>query len=69
MKHIIIHTVNRPNAWSVIVIGFTIPAIRIAMILPGPAIAVIPVGLARVHLGEKVLVAVKKRIDRMRKGN
>lgn len=55
-------------------IGFTILATGIAMIvLPGPAIIVIPVGLAVLATefiwARKLLVAVKERIERMRKGN
>lgn len=73
MKHIIIHTVKQAKRLVVIVIGFTILAIGIAMIvLPGPAIVVIPVGLALLATefiwAKKLLVAVKTRIDRMRKG-
>lgn len=73
MKHIIIHTDKQAKRLVVIVIGFTILAIGIAMIvLPGPAIVVIPVGLALLATefiwAKKLLVAVKTRIDRMRKG-
>lgn len=55
-----------------IVIGFTILAIGIAVIvLPGPAIVVIPGGLALLATefiwAKKLLVAVKARIDRMKK--
>ncbi len=72
MKHIIIHTVKQAKRLVMIVIGFTILAIGIAMIvLPGPAIVVIPVGLALLATefiwAKKLLVAVKTRIDRMRK--
>jgi uncharacterized protein (TIGR02611 family) len=74
VKHIIIHTVKQAKRLVVIVIGFTILAIGIAMIvLPGPAIIVIPVGLALLATefiwAKKLLVAVRTRIDRMRKGN
>lgn len=74
MKHIIIHTVKQGKRLVVIVIGFTILAIGIAMIvLPGAAIVVIPVGLALLVSefiwAKKLLVALKARIDRMRKGN
>ena len=58
----------------VVVIGFTILAAGIAMIvLPGPAVVVIPVGLAILATefiwARKLLVAVKERIERMRKWN
>lgn len=74
MKHIIIHTVKQAKRVAMIVIGFTILAIGIAMIvLPGPAIVVIPVGLALLATefiwAKKLLLVVKTRIDRMRKGN
>ena len=74
MKHFIIHTVKQAKHLVVIVIGFTILAIGIAMIvLPGPAIVVIPVGLALLATefiwAKKLLMAVKARFDRMRKGN
>jgi tellurite resistance protein TerC len=56
------------------VIGFTILAIGIAMIvLPGPAIAVIPIGLALLATefiwAKKLLVAVQDRFNRIRRGN
>ncbi len=71
MKHIIIHTVKQAKRLVVIVIGFTSLAIGIVMIvLPGPAIVVIPVGLALLATefiwAKKLLVAVKDRINRMR---
>lgn len=74
MKHIIIHTVKQAKRLVVIVVGFTTLATGIAMIvLPGPAIVVIPVGLALLATefiwARKLLVAVKDRINRMRKGN
>lgn len=73
MKHII-HTVKQARRLAITVIGFTILATGIAMIvLPGPAIVVIPVGLTLLVTefiwAKKLLVAVKNRIDRMRKGN
>ena len=74
MKHIIIHTVKQAKRLVVIVIGFTALATGIAMIvLPGPAIVVIPAGLALLATefiwARKLLVAVKDRINHMRKGN
>lgn len=58
---------------AVIVIGFTILAVGIAMIvLPGPAVVVIPIGLAILATefiwAKKLLITVKERIERMRKG-
>lgn len=55
------------------VIGFTILAIGIAMIvLPGPAVVVIPIGLAILATefiwARKLLVTVKERFERMKKG-
>ena len=73
MKHII-HTVKQARRLAITVIGFTILATGIAMIvLPGPAVVVIPIGLALLVTefiwAKRLLVAVKDRIDRMRKGN
>jgi len=72
VKHFIIHTVKQAKHLVVIVIGFTILAIGIAVIvLPGPAIVVIPGGLALLATefiwAKRLLVAVKARIDRMKK--
>jgi len=56
----------------VTVIGFTILAAGVAMIvLPGPAIIVVPVGLAILSTefiwARKMLVTLKERIESMRK--
>lgn len=58
----------------VTVIGFTILAAGIAMIvLPGPALVLIPVGLAILATefvwARKTLVTVKERINRVIKGD
>lgn len=58
----------------VTVAGFTILAAGIAMIvLPGPAVVMIPVGLAILATeyvwARKLLTAVKMRIEQMKKGN
>lgn len=58
----------------VMVVGFTILAAGVAMIvLPGPAIVVIPVGLALLATefiwARKLLAMAKERVERMRKGN
>lgn len=74
MKHFVFKTLGQTKRLVIIVIGFTILAAGIAMIvLPGPAIVVIPVGLAILATefiwARKLLVAVKERIERIRKGN
>lgn len=74
MKHIILHTLKQATRLVVTVIGFTILAIGITMIvLPGPAIAVIPIGLALLATefiwAKKLLAAVQDRFNRIRKGN
>jgi tellurite resistance protein TerC len=58
----------------VIVIGFTVLLAGVAMIvLPGPAVVVIPVGLAILATeflwARKLLESLKERIQRMRKMN
>jgi tellurite resistance protein TerC len=57
----------------VIVIGFTILAAGVAMVvLPGPALVVIPVGLALLAAefiwARNLLVTVKEQVERIRKG-
>lgn len=74
MKHVVLRTLGQAKRLIVIVIGFTILAAGIAMIvLPGPAVVVIPVGLALLATefiwARKLLDTVKERIERMRKGN
>lgn len=74
MKHIIFRTLGQAKRMIATVIGFTILAAGIAMIvLPGPAIVVIPVGLAVLATefiwARKLLDTVKERIERMRKRN
>lgn len=73
MKHFVFKTLGQAKRLIVIVIGFTILAAGIAMIvLPGPAVIVIPVGLAMLATefiwARKLLDRVKERIVRMRKG-
>ena len=73
MRHLVIRTLKQAKRLIVIVIGFTILAIGIAMIvLPGPAVVVIPIGLAilatELIWARKILVTVKERIERMKKG-
>ena len=74
MKHFVFRTLSQARRLVVIVIGFTILAAGIAMIvLPGPAILVIPVGLAILATefiwARKLLLRAKERIDRMKNGN
>ena len=74
MKHFVFKTLRQTKRLIVMVIGFTILAAGIAMIvLPGPAILVVPVGLAILATefiwAGKLLVTVKDRFERMRKGN
>lgn len=74
MNRIVLRTLEQARRLVVIVTGFTILAAGIAMVvLPGPAILVIPVGLALLATefiwAKKLLNRVKERIERMRKGN
>jgi tellurite resistance protein TerC len=72
MKHIFFRTLAQAKRVIVIVVGFTVLAVGIAMIvLPGPAVVVIPIGLTILATeflwARKLLDRVKERIDRMRK--
>ena len=74
MRHIILKTVAQAKRLIVIVVGFTVLVAGIAMILlPGPAVVVIPIGLAILATefiwARKLLDTVKERIERMRKGS
>ena len=71
MKHFIIRTVGQARRLIVIVIGFTVLAAGVVMIiLPGPAIIVIPLGLTILATefiwARTVLKRVKERIQLMR---
>jgi tellurite resistance protein TerC len=71
MKQIVFRTLAQAKRAIVIVIGFTILAVGVAMIvLPGPAFIVIPIGLATLATefvwARKLLDRVKERIERMR---
>jgi tellurite resistance protein TerC len=73
LKHFILRTLKQTKRLIVIVIGFSTLAVGIAMIvLPGPAVVVIPIGLALLATefiwARKLLDSVKERIARMRKG-
>ena len=74
MKHFVFRTLGQAKRLIVMMIGFTVLAAGIAMIvLPGPAVVVIPVGLAILATefiwARKLLVSAKERLDCMRKGN
>jgi uncharacterized protein (TIGR02611 family) len=74
VKHFVFKTLGQAKRLVAIVIGFTILAAGIAMIiLPGPAVLVIPIGLAILATefiwARKLLVTVKERINRMKKWN
>jgi tellurite resistance protein TerC len=74
VKHFVFKTLGQAKRLVIIVIGFTILAVGIAMIvLPGPSILVIPVGLAILATefiwARKLLTLVRERIARLRKGN
>lgn len=74
MKHFVLRTLGQAKRLIVVVIGFTVLAAGVAMIaLPGPAIVVIPIGLAILATefiwARKLLATVKERIERLRKGN
>jgi len=74
VNNYILKTLGQAKRLIVIVIGFTILAAGVAMIvLPGPAVVVIPVGLAILATefiwARKLLDMVKERIKRIRKGN
>ena len=74
MTHIVFRTLAQAKRVIIIVVGFTVLAAGIAMIvLPGPAIVVIPIGLALLATeflwARKLLDRVKERIMRMKKSN
>ena len=74
MMHIVFRTLAQAKRAIIIVVGFTVLAAGVAMIvLPGPAIVVIPIGLAILATeflwARKLLDRVKERIVRMRKGS
>jgi uncharacterized protein (TIGR02611 family) len=70
----VFRTLGQAKRLTVIVIGFTVLAAGIAMIVfPGPAIVVIPIGLAILATefiwARKLLLRLKERIVLMKKGN
>ena len=71
MKHFVFKTLAQARRVVVMVLGFTILVAGIAMIvLPGPAVVVIPIGLAILATefiwAKKLFDLVKERIERMR---
>lgn len=71
MKHLIIRTYGRARRLIIIVAGFTVLIIGVAMIvLPGPAVVVIPLGLAILATefiwARTLLSKVKERVLRMK---
>ena len=74
MRRLFFKTVGQAKRLIVTVIGFTVLAAGVAMIvLPGPAVLVVPVGLAILATefiwAKNLLVTVKERFERIRKGN
>ncbi len=74
MKHLVVKTLKQARRIVVSMMGFTVLLAGVAMVfLPGPAVVVIPVGLAILATeylwARKLLTSVKERIERMRKGN
>ena len=73
MKQHVIRTLGQAKRLIVTVTGCTVFVAGIAMlVLPGPAIVVIPVGLALLATefiwARKLLDSAKERISRMRRG-
>ncbi len=73
MQQTVLKTLTQAKRFVVTVVGFTILAAGIAMIvLPGPAIVVIPAGLALLATeyvwARRFLSMAKERIERMKRG-
>lgn len=71
MNQVVVRTLGQAKRLAVAVIGFTILAVGIAMIvLPGPAFVIIPAGLAVLATefiwARNLLVSVRERIERMK---
>jgi tellurite resistance protein TerC len=71
VNRFVFRTLGQAKRLIIIVIGFTILAVGIAMIVfPGPAVVVIPVGLAILATefiwAKKLLATLTEHIDRMR---
>jgi len=72
VKHFILRKIGQAKRLIVIVIGFTVLAAGLAMImLPGPAVIVIPLGLTILATefiwARTLLTRVKERIQLLRK--
>ena len=72
MKHLVIKTVTQAKRAIVVIAGFTILLVGVAMIvLPGPAFVVVPIGLAVLATefiwARNLLDSLKERFERMRK--
>lgn len=70
MRHLVLRTIGQAKRLIIIVIGFTVLIAGVAMImLPGPAVIVIPIGLAILASeyiwARKLLDLVKERIRSM----
>jgi uncharacterized protein (TIGR02611 family) len=74
VRHFVLKTLGQAKRLIVTVIGFTVLVAGMAMIvLPGPAVVVIPIGLAILATefiwARKLLITVKERIELITKGN
>jgi tellurite resistance protein TerC len=74
MKHFVFRTISQARRLIVIATGFTVLVVGVAMIvLPGPAVIVIPIGLAILATefvwAKKLLQSVKERFERMKSSN
>jgi tellurite resistance protein TerC len=72
VKHLIIKTYGQARRLIIIVAGFTVLIVGVAMIvLPGPAVVVIPLGLAILATefiwARTLLTKLKERVLRMKK--
>jgi tellurite resistance protein TerC len=72
VKHLIIRTYGQARRLITIVAGFTVLIVGVAMIvLPGPAVVVIPLGLAILATefiwARTLLTKLKERVLRMKK--
>jgi tellurite resistance protein TerC len=72
VKHLIIRTYGQARRLIIIVAGFTVLIVGVAMIvLPGPAVVVIPLGLAILATefiwARTLLTKLKERVLRMKK--
>lgn len=71
MRYLVVHTLKQARRLIVIVVGFTVLLIGLAMIvLPGPAVLVIPIGLAILATefvwARRLLQRMKQEAERLR---